>query len=129
MGYFFGNGFASPQGGSGGGGGNAGKYLSAPLSAGVTDDFNPGSGWPGKFGRLDLVPAGAATLNSLVAGADGQEVILRNASATQTITIPVGGGGSAANEFTGGGGGAILPPLTAKLIVYYAGVINNWVLV
>jgi hypothetical protein len=127
VGYFFGNTFVQTK--SGGGGGNAGKYLSAPLAAGATNDFNPGSGWPTGYGRLDLVPGGAATLNSLVGGADGQEVIVRNASTTQTITIPVAGGGSAANEFTGGGGGTILPPLTAKLIVYYAGTINNWVLV
>lgn len=126
MGYFFGNTFVKA---TGGGGGSAGKYLSAPLGAGATNDFNPGSGWPTGYGRLDLVPAGAATLNGLVAGTDGQEVILRNASTTQTITIQVAGGGTPANEFTGGGGGTILPPLTAKLAVYYGGTINNWVLV
>lgn len=126
MGYFFGNTFV--QSGSGGGG-SAGKYLSVALGAGATNDLNPGSGWPTGYGRLDLVPAGAATLNSLLRGTDGQEVVVRNASTTQTVEIPVAGGGTAANEFTGGGGGTILPPLTAKLIVYYAGLINNWVLV
>jgi hypothetical protein len=125
MGYFFGCGNACNE--SGGGSSGAGLYLSADLPAGVSDGFNPGGAWPTGIGRLDLVPAGNATLNSLVAGIDGQEVILRNASATFTITIPTGGAGTA--PFTGGGGGAILPPLTPINIVYYAGSINAWVIV
>lgn len=124
MGYFFGNTFVAGT----GGGGSAGRYVSSALAAGATNDFNPGSGWPTGVGRLDLVPAGDATLNSLVKAADGQEIIVRNNSAF-TVTIPVGGGGTAANEFTGGGGGTILPPLTAQLICYYAGSINRWVIV
>lgn len=124
MGYFFCN---CPPAISSGGGSTAGKYLSAGLPAGVSDSFNPGGAWPIGIGRLDLVPAGNATLNSLVAGIDGQEVILRNASASFTITIPTGGAGTA--PFTGGGGGAILPPLTPINIVYYAGSINAWVIV
>lgn len=127
MGYFFGCGCAG-AGSGGGGGGTAGKYLSIALSAGASNNFNPGSGWPDSYGRLDLVLAGDATLNSLVKGGDGQEIILRNNSA-HTLTIPVAGGGTAANEFTGGGGGTILPPLTAQLICYYAGSINRWVIV
>ncbi len=124
MGYFFGCGNACNQ---GGGGSGAGAYLSADLPAGVSDSFNPGGAWPTGIGRLDLVPAGNATLNSLVASVDGQEVILRNASATFTITIPAGGPGAA--PFTGGGGGTILPPLTPITVVYYGGSIDEWVIV
>jgi hypothetical protein len=125
MGYFFGCGNACNE--NGGGGSGAGKYLSANLPAGISDSFNPGGIWPTGVGRLDLVPAGDATLNSLVAGIDGQEVIIRNASATFTITIPAGGPGAV--SFTGGGGGSFLPPLTPMTCVYYGGSINQWVIV
>ena len=127
MGYFF----CQPCAGtSSSSGSTAGKYLSAELPAGTTTSFAP-AGFPGTaaapIGRLDLVPAGAATLDSLAPGiTDGQEVILRNASATQTITIPTAGSGTA--PFTGGGGGVILPPLTAVTATWYAGSFNEWVL-
>lgn len=124
MGYFFCN---CPPAISSGGGSTAGKYLSAGLPAGVSDSFNPGGTWPNNIGRLDLVPAGDATLNSLLAGIDGQEVIIRNTSSTFTVTVPTGGAGSA--PFEGGGGGTILPPGTAGNFVYYAGSINAWVIV
>jgi hypothetical protein len=123
MGYFFCN---CPPASSSGGGGIAGKYLSANLPAGSNVSFNPGSGWPSTYGRLDLVLAGDATLESLVAGNDGQEVTVRNNSAF-TLTIPTGGGGS--EPFAGGGGGTILPPGTAINLTYYAGSINEWVIV
>jgi hypothetical protein len=126
MSYFFGAVCSCPP---SSGGVTAGKYISVALAAGTTNDLNPGSGWPTGYGRLDLVRAGAATLNSLKAGVDGQEIFIRNASASQTVTIPVAGGGTPANEFTAGGGGTILPPLTGTQAVYYGGTINNWVLV
>ncbi len=127
MGYFFGCGNACNEGGGGSGGGSIGKYIAVALSAGDNDNVNPGSDWPTGYGRLDLEPDGAANLNSLVAGIDGQLIILRNASATETVTIPVGASGAA--PFTGPGAGTILPPLAAMPAVYYAGGINNWVLV
>lgn len=123
MGYFFCN---CPPAGSSGGGGVAGKYLSVALPGGSHVSFNPGSGWPGTYGRLDLDLAADATLDSLAAGTDGQQVTVRNNSAF-TLTIPTGGSGTA--PFTGGGGGTILPPGTAINVTYYAGSINAWVLV
>lgn len=123
MGYFFCN---CPPGGSSGGGGVAGKYLAVALPGGSNVSFNPGSGWPGTYGRLDLDLQADATLESLAAAADGQQVTVRNNSAF-TLTIPTGGSGTA--PFTGGGGGTILPPGTAINVTYYAGSINAWVLV
>lgn len=79
--------------------------------------------------RLDLVPAGAATLTGLLAGIDGQIVVTRNASATQTVTLPsLSASSSAANEFSGGGGGVILPPLASCNLTYYGGTVQKWVI-
>jgi hypothetical protein len=126
MGYFFGCGNACSE--SGGGGSGGGKFISVNLAAGETNNLNPGSGWPTGYGRLDLVPAGAASLSGLAAGTDGQQAIARNNSTQVLQLLSLNGGSSAANQFSGGGGGTTLPPLASCNLTYYAGTINKWII-
>lgn len=85
-----------------GGGGSPlfGTYVSVALAAGTNDNVNPGGAWPTGYGRLDLdTTAGAATVTGLVAGSDGQAVIVRCAGANQLTLNSLDAGSSAANQF------------------------------
>lgn len=125
--------------GSGGaGGGFAGKYISAAAVAGANNNFNPGGApaWPGTaaapYGRLDLTgAAGDFNISGLVAGRDGQELIIRNTTAHNCTLNDQNAGSTAANRFAiGDGTGAndtILPPGVSITACYYGGTVNRWV--
>lgn len=53
-----------------------------------------------------------------IAGNDGQIIIVRNASATDILTLPTGGASTI--PFSGGAGGVILPPSSSCQITYYS---------
>lgn len=105
-----------------------GPYLAYASPAGTTADVNPAGGWPA-IGRLDVtLAAGNATWRSLVAGTDGQSVLLANADAANTLTLNNQDAlGTAANRFRYAMNLA-LPPGATVLAVYYAGTVNRWIL-
>jgi len=132
MGYLFGT-PTGASGGGGGGGGFVGSYLEAAVPAGNTDGFNPGGGFPGTtsapVGRLDLDPsAGNATLLGMVAGLDGQVLIVRNIDAANTLAFADASSANPGESFAVGGGFDLtLTPGQSCQMVYYAGTVNAWV--
>jgi hypothetical protein len=106
-----------------------GQFIAFTLvGAGPFNDVSP-TGFNALTGRLDLSNSGASVnVTGLVAGADGQGIILRNAGASFNITLQSQNAGSlAANRFVISAD-ITLTPLNAVLAVYYAGSINRWVI-
>lgn len=100
--------------------------------SGSTNDVN--GGFPRFLGIVRLavtLAAGAATWTGLGAGNDGQQVILRNADNTNTLTLSTGGTGLGdaaslpANQFTGQNDYR-LPPGGQITILYNGGVTPHW---
>lgn len=129
MGYFFGCGSncSGPAGPI-----VAGKLISVVLTTAEADNLNPGMGWPVGYGRLDITPAaGGSSVTGLFAGlgADGLQIIIRNSSVTDPLTLPaLDAASDAANQFSAPRGGVILDPLASVTGTYYAQDINQWVL-
>lgn len=125
------------QSGGAAGVGFVGAYIQAVPAAGANNDFNPGGAppWPGTsgnpYGRLDLLPGASCNLTGLVAGLDGQIMIIRNAAAIGSginVTLNnLNGGSAAANQFSFVAD-MVMPPGDTVTAVYYAGSVNKWVL-
>lgn len=75
-------------------------YLTAVPPAGSTDNYAP-TGFSASTGVLDLNPSsGAATLTGLLAGYDGQRLVVSNVHASNAVTLNANSGSSsAANRF------------------------------
>ena len=134
MSGFFGLQVITKTGPSPGGGGFVGAYIEAALAAGANANFNPGGvpAWPGThahpYGRLDLdTSAGDATLSGLVAGLDGQIMIVRNVGPHDLQLQDRNAGSLAANQFCIGPGDLDLIFDQSVAMVYYAGTVNQWV--
>ncbi|MGH9780198.1 MAG: hypothetical protein ACRD33_00130 [Candidatus Acidiferrales bacterium] len=119
--------FSSIATGSGGGGGvTFGTYLEYAAAAGETDNTDPAGFGPG-VGRLDVdTTAGAATFTGLIAGADGQGLIISNIGANLLTLDALSGSSLAANQFRAPGNIALIEN-QSQLFVYYAGSVNKWV--
>ena len=119
-----------------GGGGGGGTLATVVLAAGESDNLNPGSGWPTDYGRLDLnAAAGAANLTGLLAGTDGQQILIRNLPSSGNIVTlnNQNAGSTAANRFQGlnlasPNADVILMPGSAILLMYY-GTLAYWVMI
>ncbi len=114
--------------GGGGGGGGTGTLVSVTVTAASTNNYNPGSGFPTAIGRLDIDPTtNDVTLTGLLAGIDGQQVIIRNVGTGGfAITLAVADAGSAAaNQFTGQGD-ALISQGNQLYAVYYATPTPGW---
>lgn len=108
---------------------NLAAYAAFASPAGANNDVVPGAGWPTGIGRLDVtLAAGVANWTGMVAGTDGQMVLLANADAANTLTLNNQNVGSAAANRFRGPGDLALPPGDTVLAVYYAGSVNRWVL-
>lgn len=120
-----------------GGGGGGGSLATVVLAAGENDNLNPGSLWPSGFGRLDLnAAAGIANLTGLLAGTDGQSVLVRNLPGSgNNVTLNNENAGSlSANRFQGfnlasPNADVILIPGASMFLMYYGGALNYWVMV
>lgn len=109
--------------------GSGGGYLQATTPGATINDWAP-TGFAGaspKIGRLDVIGTDVATaLNGLAGGSDGQQLVIFNGLATQTLTInSLNVGSAAANQFQGSGN-AVLAAGQSKLVMYYAGTVNKW---
>lgn len=105
-----------------GGGGLPARYVVA-LSGG-TIDLNPGSGWPNSDtgARLIVNPSASTGINTLVAGNDGEMVLLWNNAALGSgfyVTLNNLTAGAYA-EFTLSGTALVIPPQGRSLLVYDA---------
>ena len=125
----------SPRISSGGGVVTGGELATAVLAAGANNNLNPAADWPAPYGRLDLnAAAGAANLTGLKAGADGQQILVRNLPTSgNNITLNNQNAGSlAANRFQGlnliaPNADIVLTPGSGILLMYYGGSLNYWV--
>ncbi len=116
------------SGGGGGGGTGTGTLVSVTITAASTNDYDPGSGFPSGIGRLDIDPStNNITLTGLLAGTDGQQVIIRNVgTAGYFVTLATDDtGSSAANRFTGQGD-TVLPQGNQLYAIYYATPTAGW---
>lgn len=110
------------------GGGTLGIYVSVALAAGANNNLNPGGGWPAGFGRLDLnTAAGVANVTGLLAGSDGQMILVRNIGVNNVTLNNQNAGSLAANQFVYVND-LVLPQFASALLVYYGGAINMWVI-
>lgn len=120
---------------SGSGGGILGAYVNAgAVASGATNNYTP-TGFPGTsaapVSRLDIsANAAGSNLTGLVAGTDGQIVVIFNSAAVgggNLILNNLNAGSSSANQFQGGGGSDfILIPQSSLQLVYFAGSVNKW---
>ena len=105
------------------------QYVYASPS-GIVNDVN--GGFPRFIGRVRLavtLAAGDATWTGLGAGVDGQEVVLWNTDAANTLFLPTGNAGSQAqNQFQGSALGYALAPGYSISMIYYTGNVNGWVM-
>ena len=105
---------------AGGGGAIIGTgRVAYALAAGANNNVNPGGGWPTGISRLILTaPSGVANMTGLLAGTDGQWVLIQNDDGANNVTLNNENGGSvAANQFTYAAD-LILPPESTAIVVY-----------
>jgi hypothetical protein len=112
-----------------GGGGGSGTLISYASPAGAQNNVAP-AGFGAGVGRVALtLPSGNANWTGLTAGTDGQQLIITNKDAANTLTLNVANAGSlAANQFFGSADYAI-PPGNSLSLCYYAGSVNQWVII
>lgn len=115
-----------------GGGGSLPGRIAFNVASGITNNLNPGGTWPTSIARLLANPtAGNAELTGLIAGTDGQLVLLWNAAAIGGNTIQLdnlAAGSTAANRFTLSDASMILPPQSGAWLVY-DGTLSLWLTV
>lgn len=115
---------------TGGGSGAIGTLVAFSSAAGAANNVNPGGGFPTSIGRVDVdTTAGDGNWTGMLAGTDGQIVIIRNAAGTNNLTLNSQNAGStAANRFAAASD-FTLPAGAAIWAIYYAGSVNRWVIV
>lgn len=106
-----------------------GSLAVSTLAAGANNNLVPTGSLNAGVGRIDLdSSAGVANITGLIAGFDGQRLVLRNSGAN-AITININNGGSAsANQFSSVSD-VVVGALQAIEVMYFAGTLNKWVVV
>jgi hypothetical protein len=121
----------SLAGAGGGGSSTVGPLVTATLISGENDNLAPaGFSIVAPYtGRLDLIlGGGVANVTGLEAGADGQQLVIRNTDLADNVTLNSQNAGStAANRFSSSAD-LILTPGNTCLATYYAGSVDRWVL-
>lgn len=104
-------------------------YLEYTSPSGTVNNVTPETFNEG-INRVDVALTAATTWTGLTAGADGQQVILRNLPTNAfTLTLDIASGSSSAgNQFSGAVAALALPPGNSQTLMYYAGSVNKWVL-
>lgn len=111
-----------------GGGGTLTGRLAYASPAGASNNVAPGGGFPTNKSRLVVtLAAGDANWTGLVAGSDGQLLLLTNADAANSLTLNASNAGSvAANRFLYQFD-IVLGPGVSKLLCYDA-TLANWLI-
>ncbi len=109
---------------------NSAQYIYASPS-GVSNDVVAWSPpFTGKIRLAVTLAAGSAAWTGMLAGTDGQEVVLWNSDSANSLTLAVQNIGSASvNQFQGSAGAYTVSPGNAYLLIYWGGTINAWVIV
>jgi hypothetical protein len=99
--------------------------VSGTPSANIDYGASPPSGYvAGVTNRLILTPSANLSVLGLLSAPDGWAVLIKNASATYSITFPHHGAGTSTNQFDNASAASVvLPPLGAALANY---VVNEW---
>lgn len=109
--------YAYAVGAGGAGGAGAGTPVSVTLSVASTNDYNPGTGFPTGIGRLYInVDTADSILTGLVAGTDGQVVVVENTGTFDLQLTKESASSSAANRFSGSGDAGVVPGGRVTLI-------------
>jgi hypothetical protein len=117
---------AATTGSTGTGVAGTGASASATVTGASTDNFTSGGTFPSGAGRLYINPStNDISLTGLVAGADGQQIIVFNTGSTYTITlVNQSASSTAANRFSGQGDAAIPPG--GQQYVIYSSTLGRW---
>lgn len=103
-----------------GGAAVAATRLSDVITAASTDDYNPGGGFLVGVGRLDINASTVdSTITGMVAGSDGQQIMIRNIGSKNVILTLEGASSAVANRFYSEGDFALLPGGSCRA-TYYA---------
>lgn len=105
-----------------------GSLITYASAAGVSNDVNPGSGWPSAgIGRLNVdTSAGNAEWTGLAAPPiDGYGVLIKNVGANQLQIDNANAGSLAANRFDMSGN-LILTQNQQVIAIYTSGSVNLW---
>lgn len=105
----------------GSGGGNLPGYATAVVTAASTNNYTSGGAFPTSTSRLDINPTtNDVTFTGLVAGSDGQQMLIRNIGSTYNLNLNIEDtGSSAANRFNGEGTALQIPPSGNTMATYY----------
>lgn len=95
----------------GSGGGNLPGYATATITAASTNNYTAGGTFPTSVNRLDINPStNDIILTGMVAGVDGQQMLIRNIGTTYNVILTnADTGSSAANRFAGQGDAQVFP--------------------
>lgn len=103
-----------------GGAAAAATRLSDVITAASTDNYNPGGGFLVGVGRLDIDASTVdSTITGMVAGSDGQQVIIRNIG-SKNVILPLESPSSAVACRFYSEGDFVLPPGGSCRAMYYA---------
>lgn len=109
--------YAVYLGAGGAGSAGAGTPVSVTLSAASTNDYDPGSSFPTGIGRLYInVDTADSILTGLLAGSDGQVVIIENSGTFNLQLTKESASSAAANRFSGSGDAGLVPGGRVTLI-------------
>ncbi len=105
-----------------------GNYLAVTAAAGVTNNVAP-TGFNGSTLTMDVDPsAGDATWTGLLAGSEGQRLVMTNVNATYSLTLVAASGSStAANRFRCVSDILLLPGLTIQ--AQYSVGAGKWIVI
>jgi len=100
-----------------------GAYLTYASPNGANNDVNPGGGWPSLAGvpytTLGVtITGGNANWTGLLAGTDGQLVLIANQDTVDTLTLNKQNAGSAAANRFAFAADLILPPGASAFAMY-----------
>lgn len=102
---------------SGSGGSGAGTPISVTLSVASTNNYDPGSSFPTSIGRLYInVDTADSILTGLLAGTDGQVVVVENSGTFNLQLTKESASSTAANRFSGSGDAGLVPGGRVTLI-------------
>ena len=113
-----------------GGGGTLSGYVSYIAAAGASNNVNP-VGFGPTIHLLDVdTSAGAANFTGLIAGADGQQLVLSVTGANLLTLNAANTGSTAANRFRAAADLTLLQNGSFNLVYYGASTgVNRWVIV
>jgi hypothetical protein len=105
----------------------SGALLSYTSPTGGRNDVNP-AGFGSTVARLEVTLTANTNWTGLLAGVDGQQLVITQVAGAFTFTLnALNGGSQAANQFRAVGDLALAGVGDSVLLCYYGGSVNKWV--